>query len=56
MSSAICANAEHPELDALELEEDAEGASYLADINKVPDYLDEAPLEENEVSRSQKLY
>jgi charged multivesicular body protein 5 len=37
-------------LDALELEEEVEGPSYLTDINKVPDYLDEAPMEEKEVS------
>lgn len=37
------------ELDALDLEEDAEGTSYLSDINKVPDYIDEAPVEEKEV-------
>lgn len=34
------------ELDALQLEEDDEAASYLADINKVPDFVDEAPVEE----------
>ncbi|KAL5530590.1 VPS60 [Sanghuangporus sanghuang] len=33
------------ELDALELEEEDEGASYLADLNKVPDYVDEEPVE-----------
>jgi len=33
------------ELDALQLEEEEEGASYLADINKVPDFVDEAPVE-----------
>ncbi|KZW04345.1 putative charged multivesicular body protein 5 [Exidia glandulosa HHB12029] len=33
------------ELDALQLEEEEE-PSYLADINRVPDFVDEAPLEE----------
>ncbi|TFK28871.1 hypothetical protein FA15DRAFT_664959 [Coprinopsis marcescibilis] len=33
------------ELEALELEEETEGPSYLADLNKVPDFIDEAPLE-----------
>ncbi|EJD53523.1 vacuolar protein sorting-associated protein 60 [Auricularia subglabra TFB-10046 SS5] len=34
------------ELDALELEEEEEGPSYLADMNKVPDFVDEAPVDE----------
>lgn len=34
----------HAELDALELEVEEEGPSYLADLNKVPDYLDEEPV------------
>ncbi|KAH7105480.1 vacuolar protein sorting-associated protein 60 [Auriculariales sp. MPI-PUGE-AT-0066] len=34
------------ELDALQLEEEEEGPSYLADMNKTPDFIDEAPLEE----------
>ena len=33
------------ELDALALEEEEEGPSYLADLNKVPDFIDEAPVE-----------
>ncbi|KAL4076174.1 Snf7 family [Scleroderma yunnanense] len=33
------------ELDALQLEEEEEGASYLADLNKVPDFVDEPPVE-----------
>ncbi|KAF8529107.1 vacuolar protein sorting-associated protein 60 [Hysterangium stoloniferum] len=33
------------ELDALQLEEEEE-PSYLADLNKVPDFVDEAPVEE----------
>ncbi|OCH92139.1 hypothetical protein OBBRIDRAFT_751785 [Obba rivulosa] len=36
------------ELDALELEDEEEGASYLADLNKAPDFIDEAPVELNE--------
>lgn len=38
------------ELDALQLEEEEE-PSYLADINKVPDFVDEAPLEEVRLCR-----
>jgi charged multivesicular body protein 5 len=37
------------ELDALGLEEEEEGASYLADLNKAPDFIDEAPVEDPEV-------
>jgi len=33
------------ELDALQFEEEEEGTSYLADINKVPDFVDEPPVE-----------
>ncbi|KAF9247400.1 Snf7 family [Melanogaster broomeanus] len=36
------------ELDALQYEEEEEGTSYLADLNKTPDFLDEPPLEVNE--------
>ncbi|KAG1806592.1 Snf7 family [Suillus plorans] len=36
------------ELDALQLEEEEEGPSYLADLNKVPDFLDESPVETSE--------
>ncbi|KAH0587817.1 Charged multivesicular body protein 5 [Termitomyces sp. J132] len=36
------------ELDALALEEEEEGASYLADLNKVPDFIDEPPVEVGE--------
>ncbi|KAG6817835.1 hypothetical protein H0H87_001667 [Tephrocybe sp. NHM501043] len=36
------------ELDALALEEEEEGTSYLADLNKVPDFIDEAPVEAGE--------
>jgi charged multivesicular body protein 5 len=37
------------ELDALALEEEEEGTSYLADLNKVPDFIDEPPVEVSEV-------
>ncbi|KAJ3478638.1 hypothetical protein NLI96_g9615 [Meripilus lineatus] len=33
------------ELDALELEAEEEGPSYLADLNKAPDFIDEPPVE-----------
>lgn len=33
------------ELDALALEEEDEGTSYLADISKAPDFIDEPPVE-----------
>jgi len=33
------------ELDALELEGEEEGTSYLSDLNKVPDFVDEPPVE-----------
>ncbi|PPQ65597.1 hypothetical protein CVT26_000546 [Gymnopilus dilepis] len=36
------------ELDALQLEEEEEGPSYLADLNKVPDFIDEPPVEVGE--------
>lgn len=36
------------ELDALQLEEEEEGPSYLADLNKVPDFLDDTPVETSE--------
>lgn len=38
------------ELDALALEEEEEGPSYLSDLNKVPDFVDEPPVELGEVS------
>lgn len=37
------------ELDALALDEEEEGTSYLADLNKVPDFVDEPPVELGEV-------
>ncbi|EKM80009.1 hypothetical protein AGABI1DRAFT_113246 [Agaricus bisporus var. burnettii JB137-S8] len=33
------------ELEALALDEEEEGPSYLSDLNKVPDFVDEAPVE-----------
>ena len=45
-----CSNSRsNPELDALALEEEDEGTSYLADLNKTPDFIDEAPIELTEV-------
>jgi ribosomal 30S subunit maturation factor RimM len=43
-----------PELDALALEEEEEDTSYLADLNKVPDFVDEPPVEVGEVSNIQE--
>jgi charged multivesicular body protein 5 len=31
------------------MEEEEEGTSYLADLNKAPDFIDEAPFEVTEV-------
>ena len=31
------------------MEEEEEGSSYLADLNKAPDFIDEAPIEAPEV-------
>jgi charged multivesicular body protein 5 len=39
------------ELDALGLEDEEEGPSYLADLNKTPDFIDEAPAELTEPSQ-----
>jgi hypothetical protein len=39
------------ELDALAMEEEEEGTSYLADLDKAPDFIDEAPLEVTEVRK-----
>jgi charged multivesicular body protein 5 len=36
------------ELDALQFEEEEESTSYLADINKLPDFIDEPPVEVGE--------
>lgn len=38
------------ELEALALEPEEEEASYLTDLNKVPDFIDEPPVEVPEVS------
>ncbi len=40
------------ELDALELDVEEEGPSYLSDLNKVPDFVDEPPVEIPEVSHT----
>ncbi|KDQ64346.1 hypothetical protein JAAARDRAFT_116390 [Jaapia argillacea MUCL 33604] len=40
------------ELDALALEEEEEGPSYLADLSKAPDFVDEPPVELSEVRHS----
>ncbi|KAF8913762.1 vacuolar protein sorting-associated protein 60 [Gymnopilus junonius] len=42
------------ELDALQLEEEEEGPSYLADLNKVPDFIDEPPVELGETPAQQE--
>ena len=44
------------ELDALALEEEEEGPSYLADLNKVPDFVDEAPIEIGEVRQFRCMF
>ncbi|GJJ07527.1 hypothetical protein Clacol_001729 [Clathrus columnatus] len=41
------------ELDALELEEEDE-PSYLADLNKAPDFVDEPPVEESSLKEENK--
>ena len=43
------------ELDALALEEENEGPSYLADLNKLPDFIDEAPVALDEVRNKQDI-
>ncbi|KAH9482780.1 Vacuolar protein sorting-associated protein 60.2 [Psilocybe cubensis] len=43
------------ELDALALEEEEEGPSYLADLNKVPDFIDEPPVEVGETPRPEAV-
>ena len=40
------------ELDALALEVEEEGPSYLADLNKAPDFIDEPPVEVTDVRLS----
>ncbi|KAI9457964.1 vacuolar protein sorting-associated protein 60 [Lactarius psammicola] len=39
------------ELDALGMDDEEEGTSYLADLNKAPDFIDEAPVEVTEPSQ-----
>ncbi|KAF8270998.1 vacuolar protein sorting-associated protein 60 [Lactarius quietus] len=39
------------ELDALGMEDEEEGTSYLADLNQAPDFIDEAPAELTEPSQ-----
>jgi len=43
------------ELDALQFEEEEEGTSYLADLNKEPDFLDEPPVELSEPSHKEAV-
>ncbi|KAF8639942.1 hypothetical protein AX17_001192 [Amanita inopinata Kibby_2008] len=43
------------ELDALALEEEEEGTSYLVDLNKVPDFVDEPPVEVGEVPQQEAI-
>lgn len=33
-------------MDALQLEEEEDAGAYLNDLNKAPDFVDEAPIEE----------
>ncbi|KIY49410.1 hypothetical protein FISHEDRAFT_65401 [Fistulina hepatica ATCC 64428] len=42
------------ELDALALEEETEGPSYLADLDKAPDFVDEEPVELTEPAEAVK--
>lgn len=44
-----CSDLISSELEALSLEAEEEGPSYLADLNKVPDFIDEPPVEVGEV-------
>ncbi|CCM01710.1 uncharacterized protein FIBRA_03775 [Fibroporia radiculosa] len=43
------------ELDALELDEEEEGASYLTDLNRAPDFVDEAPVELGETEAKEAV-
>ncbi|KAF8812294.1 hypothetical protein BYT27DRAFT_7182731 [Phlegmacium glaucopus] len=43
------------ELDALALEVEEEGPSYLTDLNKVPDFVDEPPVEVGETPARQAI-
>jgi len=42
------------ELDALALEEEEEGPSYLADLSAAPDFVDEPPVELGDVPARQE--
>ncbi|KAL0949297.1 hypothetical protein HGRIS_009374 [Hohenbuehelia grisea] len=42
------------ELDALQFEEEEEGTSYLSDLSKVPDFIDESPVELNETPENKE--
>ncbi len=51
-----CSNSRsNAELEALGMDDEEEGTSYLADLNKAPDFLDEAPVEVTEVRISNSL-
>ncbi|KAF8551469.1 hypothetical protein OG21DRAFT_1467243 [Imleria badia] len=50
-----CISIDLLELDALQFEEEEEGTSYLSDLNKVPDFVDEAPFELNEPSHKEAV-
>ncbi|KZS97619.1 HSPC177 protein [Sistotremastrum niveocremeum HHB9708] len=41
------------ELEALQLEEEEEGPSYLADMNRAPDFVDEEPVEVSETPHAE---
>jgi len=43
------------ELDALALEDEEESTSYLADLNKAPDFIDEPPVELSEPSAKEAI-
>jgi len=43
------------ELDALALEEEEEGTSYLTDLNKAPDFIDEPPVETAEPAQPEAV-
>ncbi|KAH9844073.1 vacuolar protein sorting-associated protein 60 [Rhodofomes roseus] len=43
------------ELDALELDVEEEGPSYLADLNKTPDFIDEPPVELSEAEHKEAV-
>ncbi|KAH8830406.1 vacuolar protein sorting-associated protein 60 [Flagelloscypha sp. PMI_526] len=43
------------ELDALALEEEEEGPSYISDLNKAPDFIDEEPVEVSDKPQHEAL-